>query len=153
VAYAAIADVQARVPTQVCQMGETSQPSADVVEGWLDATSAWVDASLRWKYLVPVTDAADRGTLKQVVAQLVAAQVWDVIGGHGGDQPAGGASLRRAAFQMLAYNEREGRSYLLLPGTTLADTGEAEVEQPVGSFSDPDDGAGSSRLFSIGMNF
>jgi phage gp36-like protein len=152
-AYATPADVQARVPTQLLTLGAGSQPSAAQVTAWLAAASAWIDATLAWKYLAPVTAAPDAALLAPVCAALVAAQVWTVISGHDAKLAANAGELRREALQLLAYDARTGQSRLVLSQTALADSGEAAVNQPEGTFTDPDqsDGATHARLFWIGM--
>jgi len=147
--YAEVADVQARIPAQMCTLGTDSQPPQSEVEVWLDATSAWLDASLRWKYMVPVTDPTDRNTLRMLCSMLVASQVWSVIGGHTAQVPGNGPLLRKDALLLLAYDERSGRSNLVLPNTPLAETGEATVADPEGSFTDPDTD-GVPRFFELG---
>jgi hypothetical protein len=153
--YADVTDVQARVPTQLLEIDASSQPSQSMVETWLEADSRWVDSTLRWKYAVPVTDPADQVILREIVADLTAARCWDVVGGHSAENPAGGAALATRAAQRLAYNRNTGQAMLVLPSAALSDSGEAEVGQPEGSFTDPDsDEEGvNDRFFRISQEF
>jgi hypothetical protein len=153
VRYATVEQVQARVPTQLCQISAESQPSVAVVTEWLDAASLWLDSALRWRYGVPVTDAGDRALLAPICAAVVAARVWSVLGGHGGETPVNATELRREAFGLLAYDARTGRASLVLPNTALIDSGEAGLAQPEGTFTDPDMEGGHARLFSLGREF
>ena len=86
-------------------------------------------------------------------AALVAARVWSVLGGHGGEPPANATELRREAYSLLAYDARTGRAGLVLPNTALVDSGEAGLAQPEGTFTDPDAEDGIPRLFGIGREF
>lgn len=154
--YASLADVRSRVPAQLWTPSPRSHPTDEMVLGWLDAASAWIDTTLRWKYVVPVTEAADLALLRPICARLVAAQVWEVIGGHGQDQPSSANMLRKEARILLAYDPgsgmrpSSGQANIVLPNTALAVTGEAVVASPSSSFTDPDEG-GADRLFSMGM--
>ncbi|HEU4751967.1 MAG TPA: hypothetical protein VFU47_02585 [Armatimonadota bacterium] len=148
--YATLGEVQAHLPSGIWAPG-AGEPTAAKVQNWLDQQSAWVDNTLRWKYTVPVTDATDQATLGGIVAMLVAAQVWMALGGHSGDDLSGGRSLRKTALEMLAYSQATGQSRLVLPNTEESSTGEAAVMQPLGSFTDPDDG-GAARVFDVGMH-
>lgn len=136
-AYATVADVQARFPTQILTINATSQPTTTQVTEWLAQQSLWIDQTLRWKYDAPLTDAEDLLVLKPIAAALVAAQVWGVLGSFGSDAGDVGANLRREALSMLAYDPKTGRSNLVLPDTALADTGEASLGQPLSTFTDP----------------
>lgn len=73
-------------------------------------------------------------------------------GGQGQPVPSGGAGLRKAAYQILAYNERTGQSMLVLPNTPESDSGEAAVGQSEGTFTDPDstDEDVNVRYFAVG---
>jgi phage gp36-like protein len=81
-AYATVADVQARVLQSLVTLGPATEPSESTVEGWIDGASAWIDGALSWKYQVPVTDATDLALLKPICSAWVAAQVYDVLEGH-----------------------------------------------------------------------
>ncbi|MFN3652225.1 MAG: hypothetical protein ACK47B_21820 [Armatimonadota bacterium] len=150
--YATAADVQESVPLQSWTMGADSQPSQATIEEWLEAQSAWVDATLRWKYDVPITAAADLALLKPLVAMLVAAQVWAILGGHTGQEPVAAVTLRRTALSMLVFDPKSGQSRVVLPNSAESETGEAELGQPISSFSDPESDDGIPRLFEIGTD-
>ena len=163
-AYATVADVQGNIPAQMCTISDgfpPSQPSATLVTQWLESASAFIDGSLRWKYIVPITDATDILVLREACALLAAARVWDVLGGHSAQEPAGGAALRTNAYDLLVYDRKgnanaaipPGRSYVELPNTTLATTGEAALGEPMSTFTDPADPMNEQRMFSIGMQF
>lgn len=120
-AYATIADVQARIPVARLTLGPASEPSAGTVESWLDAQSDWIDASLSARYAVPVTAPMDCALVREACAGLVAARVWTLLDGSGTGLGTGmAAELRREALQLLGYSERTGRSELTLCNTAAA---------------------------------
>ena len=138
--YALVEDVAgARVPAQVWQPNGTSQPSETRVEQWLDAESRWVDAALAHRYTVPITDADDRETLREIVADLVAGRVWDVLSAHQGESNGMASSFRKNALRMLGYSDRTGRASLVLPNSAAADADEAGLGIKTGTLmiSDP----------------
>lgn len=149
--YATAANVQARIPKQLCEIGPASQPSLSQVEAWLTAQSNWIDRALRWKYVTPITDADDIAVLREICAQLVASQIWDVKGSFGPDQASQGPHLRRSALETFAWDAKSGQSRLVLSDSSLSDTGEAAVMQPEGTFTDPDseDDDVNPRFFKI----
>lgn len=150
-AYAVVADVQARVATQLVTISATSQPSTTQVTEWLAQQSAWIDATLRWRYSVPITDATDVDMLQPICAALVAAMVYQVVGSHSAEGLEIAKQLRRDALEMLGYAARtgDGRSAITLPNSALSSSGEAAVGQPVSSFTDPDVSDNTPRFFEI----
>lgn len=170
-AYASVADAQARIRTALLTIGAGSEPTTTQVTDWLEQWSLWVDQSLAWKYVVPVTQADDLKLLKPVVAALVAAECWGVIATANPGQEDRGPELRAEALAMLAYQPATARqfvpgvgmvavtaraglaekSFLVLPHTALADSGEAAVGAPVGSFTDPDAEGSVPRFFRAAM--
>lgn len=153
--YATTADVQAHLPLQVAALGTQSQPSEAQVSAWLDSISGWIDGSLAWRYRTPVTASADLPLLREACALLVAGLVWQVLGSHGEAPPDGALALRLQAERLLAYQTagpNAGRSLATLTAATLADTGEAALGQPVGSFTDPE-GDGAPRLLPIDLEW
>lgn len=157
-AYGTTADVQALIPRQLLGaggFGPASQPNQAQVTTWISTQSAWIDSTLRWKYSMPATDSADVAMLTTICAMLVAAQVWSVLGGHDAQVPGAGPQLVKMARMLLAYDERTGRSSLVLLNTSESDSGEATVGQPEASFTDPDseDEDVNPRLFSIDQEF
>ncbi len=155
--YCTLAQVQARIPTQLLELGSTSQPSAAEVEGWIESTSAWIDGTLAHRYGVPVTNAADLALLAPICAALVASRCWGTLSGHSGEMAANGPDLRKEALTLLAYDAKTGHANLVLTGTAASASGEAEVGIPEGTFSDPDTAdsvdAIHPRFFSVGMDF
>lgn len=149
-AYATVAEVQARIPTQLLEIGTASQPTTAQVTAWLTAESLWIDAALRWRYSVPVTDADDLLRLATICAALVASRCWTVLGGHSAEVVANAEQLRNEALSMLAYDRRTGRALLVLPGTSLSGSGEAAVMLPESSFTDPDGDDSVDYLFKAG---
>src|SRR4051812_34390111 len=107
--YATSSAVQDRIPLQLWEAAPDSQPGLSVVEEWLAADTRFVEAALRWKYLVPVTDAEDLALLAPIVAALTAARVWTVVAAQGGQPTPAGDGMRREALQMLAYSASTGR--------------------------------------------
>jgi len=150
--YATVADVQSRIPEGTFTIGPASSPSEAMVAAWIAADSAWVDATLRWKYTVPVSEAADVAMLAPIVAALAAAKIWAFVGGHNGEMPSAGTELRREALVMLAFDAKRGRSNLVLPSTVESDTGEAAVGQPESTFTDPDADDAIPRMFDLGTD-
>lgn len=156
--YGTVAGVQANIPKQfIGQAGFSaeSQPTRTQVTSWVTAQSAFIDSSLRWKYSVPITNATDVATLTVICEMLVAAQVWSVLAGHSAEASATAKQLRESALTMLAYNSREGRSYLVLPNSATSDSGEADVGSPEGSFTDPDSTGEdvNPRMFTLRTEF
>jgi hypothetical protein len=150
-AYAGVEDVQGRIPRQLCEIGPESQPSLPEVEGWLEQLSGWIDSGLRWKYVTPVTAEPDLEVLRPIAADLAAARVWGVLAGHSEEYGRVGERLERFAKELLCWNRSTGRMLLVLPGSALAEDGEAAVARPAGTFTDPDAGGSEPRLFGIGM--
>jgi len=148
--YASVADVQARVPRTLLTIDEESAVSDVQVEEWLDAHSQWVDGTLSWRYAVPLTDPESGRVLRPIVALLAAADVWDHLGGHAVEPMAQPMALRRTAHQMLGYQATTGRSNLLLTSATYSSSGEAAVQQPVSSFTDPDSATATDFTFKVG---
>lgn len=150
-AYAVVADVQARIATQLLTITATSQPSSAQVGEWLDQQSAWIDATLRWRYAVPITNATDVDMLQPICAGLVAAMVYQVVGSHSAEGLEIARQLRRDALEMLGYAMQDGagRSSITLPNSALSSSGEAAVGQPVSSFTDPDVSDNLPRFFEI----
>lgn len=156
--YGTVPGVQAHIPKQflgTAGFDGQSQPTRSQVSTWITAQSAFIDSTLRWKYSVPVTDTADVATLTVICEMLVAAQVWAVLAGHSAEASATAKELRASALTMLAYSSREGKSYLVLPGTATSDSGEADVMAPEGSFTDPDslDEDVNPRMFTLRTEF
>lgn len=151
-AYADGAAVQARIPTTQLALGTGSQPSMSQVLEWLAADSAWLDAALAWKYVCPVTFAADIALLKPIVAALTASRCYQVMAGTDAAYLELASDLRKEALQLLGYTAQgpnAGRAQLVLSNTTLATTGEAALGQPGGTFTDPDVLGNNPRFFSI----
>ena len=178
-AYATVADVQARVLQSLATLGPATEPSESTVEGWIDGASAWIDGALSWKYQVPVTDATDLALLKPICSAWVAAQVYEVLEGTP-TSLAGGVTLNRASQRLreeaiIAFvyqpggvrtfvpgagqvlvskdQDRAGKSFLVLTNTAPATTGEAAVRQPLGTFTDPEAEGSEPRLFGAGREF
>lgn len=157
--YAVVSDVQGRIATQLLTIGASSQPTTDQVEEWLEQQSAWIDNTIRWRYAVPITNEDDVKLLRPICAALVAAMCWQVIGSHGGELPSPAKELRDEALQSLSYDRyvvsNSGRSMIVLPNSTLSDSGEAGLAAPEGSFTDPDSDTDdvNPRFFEIGMDF
>lgn len=153
-AYATLDDVQDRLPTQVWEIGVTEQPSSAAVSGWLEAQTRFLNGTLAWKYSVPVTDASDLAVLRQVCAALVAAEVYDLLAMHDPANLSNPArNLRQNAYQQLAYDAKSGQAHLVLSGTALSESGEADVGSPEGSFTDPDAEGSEPRLFPDELEF
>lgn len=168
--YATVADVQARIWTDLLAISDSTQPATADVEDWLCQESHWIDSTFAWRYAMPATEAADRERLRPACADLVAARCWRVLVPRNPGQESRPDELRGAALITLVYQPgsvrpvgsslgrlatdppREGRSFLVLPGTALADTGEAGLGAPESSYSDPDAEGGTERLFSVGMD-
>lgn len=150
--YATVSDVQSRIPLQLCTIGPESQPPQSEVENLLTQVSGWMDSALRWKYAVPITDATDLETLRPICADLVAARVWDVIAGQDEGYAKKSERLAKFAKEMFSWEARTGRSLLVLPSTTESDSGEAAVNAPVASFTDPDVETSVPRFFSMGSD-
>jgi hypothetical protein len=159
-AYAALPDVQARIPTQICTLTDgppASQPSATQVTAWIQEISDWIDTTLTWRYLTPVTDAFDLILVKQACAALVASRVWSMLGGFQPGVPNGGSGgdLRREAHQLLAYSAVTGRSMIALLNTGYAEARESVLSEAETTFTDPTDTSGSNvpRAFSMSMEW
>jgi hypothetical protein len=167
--YADVADVQDRIDTAIWTAGAASQPAQATVETLLQSASRWVDATLAWRYVVPITQDCDLVLLRPIVADLVAAQLYEILSASRPDLLDQGRAMRARALTGLVYHPgglgtwlsggsavvvgRElgsmGRSYLTLPSSTLADTGEAALGQPLTTLTDPDAEDGVPRLFAI----
>jgi len=168
--YATVADVQARIWTDVLAISDESQPARADVEDWLCQESHWMDSTFAWKYRMPAADPEDRERLRPACADLVAGRVWRVLVPRNPGQEARPEELRGSALVAMVYQPgavrtltsslgrlasdppREGRSHLVLPNTALADTGEAALGQPEGSFTDPEE-EGPERLFGAGREW
>lgn len=151
-AYATVEAVQQRVPMPLWEPTPASQPTLGVVSAWLDADSAFVDGALAWKYVVPVT-STDRDLLSQIVADLTAARVWAVLGSYSPDQPNPVRTFREGALLSLGYDVKTRQAHIVLPNTPLSDTGEAAVDAPVSTFTDPNAEGSNPRFFTIRQEF
>jgi phage gp36-like protein len=171
--YATTADVQARIPTAVLTIGAGTEPSSATVDGWLTSASAWIDSSLAWKYLMPVTDPSDLELLRPICAALVAAQVFSVLAASDATLDAMVRSLRAEALSALVYSPGGagtwmeggatvitskdlsgiGRAMLVLRHTALEDSGEAALDQPLSTFSDPLEDDRQARMFNRSIQF
>lgn len=174
--YCAVADVQALVPTSLVTFGAGTVPTTNQVTGWIEQVSAWMDAALRWRYEVPVADADDLLRLQPVAAHVVASMVLAVLdeAGAGTGLDLGGRSDRlygrglmlfvyqpgsvrpagTSLFRLGSDPPREGKSFLLLPNTTEATTGEAVRGGPVHTFtSEPGQDGAPNRAFTLDKVF
>ena len=172
-AYATVADVQAKILTSVLTIEPATEPSDATVTAWLESTSAWIDAALAWKYVVPVTDPEDIALLRPICATLVAAQVFETLETSPRTLPIN-QELNRTSLQLYEAaifqfsfqpgqtknflsgvgarsipkdTNRIGRSFLVLRNTPLANTGEAAQRTPGSTFCDPERCGSWGRLF------
>jgi hypothetical protein len=179
VAYASVADVQAKVLSSVLTIGPGSEPSDATVTAWLESSSAWMDAALAWKYVVPVTDPEDVALLRPICAAFVAAQVFETLETTPRQLPINqtlnltslalyDAAIFQFSFQpgqtknflsgvgarsMPRDSNRIGRSFLVLRNTPLADSGEAAQRTPLSTFCDPEPCGSWGRLFGVRQEF
>lgn len=136
-AYAVPGDIQDLIPTQLLTIGLASQPTTAQVTSWINEASAWIDAAISWKYVVPITDANDLLLLKTITALYVAAKCWNVIGGHGGQEPANGPAMLKEMVQLLAYDQKTGLAHVILRNSLLRTVDTEMIGTPTSTFTDP----------------
>lgn len=152
-AYATVADVQARFPSQIIETFSDSSPITESqVSLWLDQQSDWVDRTLAWNYVVPITDSDDTAALNPIVADLVAAQVCQFRDSYDNKESFGYSSFRKQALSSLAYDQKTGRSMIALSNSSSASSGEANRSAPTSSFTDPDADGSNPRVFKVSMD-
>lgn len=76
--YAETIDIDSRLQaTGLPPLGATTKPTKTQTETWLDTESAKADARISSRYVVPVTGAQSLSIMKDLVRDLVAAEVFD----------------------------------------------------------------------------